>query len=123
MWWSPLIPAAIERAGRRFPPLELLRELLGEAGLRVEAEWVQLDGLVFGERYLDPRGPLEPAWRAGDSTWSLATPGELGAALERLERLLAAGEVGAFLAERERRRRSVGQTTFLWARAAGPESH
>jgi len=73
------------------------------------------DGVLQGAAYFDPAGPLDPAWRQGDSTWSLASPQELDAALDRVRRLIADDEMEGWFAGREARRAAVGQTTFVLA--------
>ena len=119
-WYAALIPDAIERALRRYLPVERLVQELEQGGLRDVARWVPLDAVLQGDAYLDPRGPFRPEWRAGDSSWALATEAELTQALERLDRLIQDGSIAAFLAERETLRRACGQATFVVGRQPGP---
>jgi hypothetical protein len=76
---------------------------------------VELSAVLQGSSYLDPQGPLHKAWRAGDSTWSLASDAELTSACQRVEEMNAEGEMQAYLEQRERRRLDFGQSTFVCA--------
>jgi len=115
-WWAALIPAAIERLLVRFPSVELLKSLCQQTGFVGFESVVPVDEVLQGEAYLNPKGPLSAAWRAGDSTWSLTTEEELSLALGDVTSKLEAGSMAAFLELREERRADVGQTTFLAAR-------
>ena len=87
-----------------------------EAGFEIESIVADLDGILQGETYLDPCGPLREAWRAGDSTWTLVAPDELAAAQQRVEQLNREGDMTGYLQRREARRAEVGQATFFCAR-------
>lgn len=115
-WWAALIPAAIERMLRRFPSIESLKDIARRTGFVDSELHVPLAEVLQGEQYLDPKGPLSAAWRAGDSTWSLVTEEELPQALNRVTSLLKDGRMVAFLEEREQLRAKIGQTTFLAVR-------
>lgn len=115
-WWADLIPVAVARLSCRMPDLNPLTEILTTAGFEIELIEADLDGCLQGASYLDPTGPLNEAWRAGDSTWSLATDAELTAATERVERMNRDGTMPAWLQAREEQRRSLGQTTFICGR-------
>lgn len=115
-WWAALIPAAIERMLRRFPSIETLEEISKRTGFVDSEIKVPFDEVLQGKNYLDPKGPLSAAWRAGDSTWSLVTEEELTHALDRVTSSLKDGSMAAFLEEREELRTKIGQTTFLAVR-------
>jgi ubiquinone/menaquinone biosynthesis C-methylase UbiE len=115
-WWADLIPAAVERLAYRLPSPDQLRQMLVAAGFHITLEVADLQGVLQGASYLDTNGPLKKEWRAGDSTWTLATAGELDAAQERVEQMLEDGTTEQFLGDREALRRKVGQSTFLCAR-------
>lgn len=115
-WWADLIPVAVARLSCRMPDLNPLTEILAAAGFEIELIEADLDGCLQGASYLDPTGPLNEAWRAGDSTWSLATDAELTAAQERVERMNRDGTMQAWLEAREETRRSLGQSTFICGR-------
>jgi 2-aminoethylphosphonate-pyruvate transaminase len=117
-WWAALIPAAIERMLRRFPSLETLEEISKRAGFIDSEINVPLAEVLQGKQYLDPKGPLSTAWRAGDSTWSLVTEEELPQVLDKVTSMLKDGSMAAFIEEREQLRAKIGQTTFLAARKA-----
>lgn len=115
-WWANLIPAAIHRLSRRMPDLDSLKQIIVETGFSIEFITADLDGVLQGPSYLDPQGPLREAWRAGDSTWSLATDKELASAQQRVERMTLEGTMQAYVSEREKKRQEVGQSTFICGR-------
>ena len=65
-----------------------------------------------GDAYFDGRGPLDPAWRRGDSFWSMVSEVELERLLDRVRALDAEGTLDAFVAEHDRMRPAVGQLGF-----------
>ncbi len=115
-WYADLIPVAVARLNCRMSDLDQLNQILTEAGFDIEAVSSDLDGILQGPSYLDPKGPLCEAWRAGDSTWLLTSDAELADALQRIERMNAEGTMQAYLDERESRRLDIGQTTFVCGR-------
>ena len=115
-WWADLIPVAVARLSCRMPDLDQLNQILTKVGFDIETVSADLDGILQGPSYLDPQGPLREAWRAGDSTWSLAADAELVDARERVERMNAEGTMQAYLDGREQKRMEVGQTTFVCGR-------
>ncbi len=115
-WYYALIPEAARRIRERFPPLVTLRGMLEEEGMEWRGSFAPLDLVLMGEAYFDPRGPLDPVWRAGDSTFALVTPEELERALATLRRLEAEGRLERFLAEQDAEREKVGQITVFYAR-------
>lgn len=118
-WWADLIPAAVDQMAKRFPSLELLVSILEETGFTYKGNIVPLDCVLQGENYLDPEGPLKASYRDGDSTWSLVTDKELEQALERVQAMNADGSMTCYLETRENLRRSIGQTTSVFARKDG----
>lgn len=115
-WWAPLIPDAIGKVAKRFPPMPVLERLLGEAGMEVVKTYVPAETLVPAEQYLDLEGAFTAEYRASDSSWSMASEAELAAGLATLRATLDAGEGAAFLEEREAARTAGGQTTVVIAR-------
>ena len=115
-WWAALIPAAVDRMLRRCPSLERYENFFQQAGFVGFDVVVPVAEVLQGEQYLDAAGPLSAAWRAGDSTWSLATDEELSQALDNVTARLKDGSMDAFMEEREQLRAKIGQTTFLAAR-------
>ncbi|NES20947.1 MAG: methyltransferase domain-containing protein [Symploca sp. SIO3E6] len=114
-WWADLIPQAMQRVAKRFPPLETITSLLAEIGFQEGGQIVPVDAVLQGNNYLEPEGPLNKAYRDGDSTWSLATEAELEQALERVRNMNADGSIKQYLEKRENLRRHIGQTTFIYA--------
>lgn len=118
-WWAAIIPDAMTRMAERYIALPALEAMLGEVGFEYRGAIVPLDEVLQAQDYLNAAGPLDPSWRRGDSTWTLATDRELEAGLAWLRSMIDDHTVDAWLAERERLRREVGQTVFIQARKPG----
>ena len=114
-WYATLVPDAVETMRRRHADTEELTGVLADAGLAPRGRFVQADAVVQGDAYFDGRGPLDPAWRRGDSIWSAVSTSELRQALDRIRDLDEAGTLDAFVAEHDRMRPSVGQVGFHYA--------
>ncbi len=114
-WYYHLLPRATEAMCRRFATLDVVRGLLDDAGFVDEGNFVPLDAICQGEAYFDGRGPLDEAWRAGDSVWALAGDDEVAQALARVRELDEAGDLDSFVAEHDARRPQIGQVTFVFA--------
>jgi len=115
-WWLyALVESAVERMLARFVPLAEFEALMATCGLEPCGRFVPTDAVVQGESYFDPRGPLDPTWRAGDSLWSTVSAGEIESVESRLRAMDARGELDAFVARQDAERIHVGQTTFLCA--------
>jgi len=114
-WYYRLAPHAQAKVLRNFAPLETLRGFMAESGLRDRGRFVPVDAVCQGPAYFDGRGPLDKAWRDGDSFWALADPEGLKAALDQVRALDATGDLAAFVAKHDARRPSIGQITFLCA--------
>ena len=99
----------------RHADTEVLTGLLAGAGLAPRGRFVPTDAVMQGDAYFDGRGPLDPAWRRGDSLWSVVSDVELEDALTRIRTLDGAGALDAFVAEQDRIRPSVGQFGFHYA--------
>jgi SAM-dependent methyltransferase len=115
-WWAALIPEATRQVSARYPAIEELVALTVTAGLAVEFIVADLHGVLQGAAYLDLTGPRSPTWRQSDSTWALASAEEIRQAERSLDDLERSGGMEAFIQEREQRRRTLGQTTFLCVR-------
>ncbi len=115
-WWADLIPEAVDKIAQRCPTLERIRSLLEVVGFGFGGMIVPLHEVLQGNKYLDPQGPLDKAYRDGDSTWSLTTEEELQNALVRLQAMHDEGSIASYLQQREQRRHEVGQTTCVFAR-------
>ena len=114
-WYASLVPEAVATMCRRHADTGTLTGLLAEAGLAPQGRFVPSDAVLQGDAYFDGRGPLDPAWRRGDSLWSAVSEPELERALDRIRALDDAGTLDAFVAEHDRVRPSVGQVGFHYA--------
>ncbi|RKZ43555.1 MAG: hypothetical protein DRR00_29530 [Candidatus Parabeggiatoa sp. nov. 3] len=114
-WWADLIPEAVGRIAKRFPPIEIMTSMLKEVGFHKVGIVVPVNAVLQGGNYLDPMGPLKKDFRDGDSTWSLATNEELKQAQARVQLMNQEGSMTNYLETRENLRKNIGQTTFLFA--------
>jgi len=114
-WYAALVPGAVEVACGRHADTEVLTRLLATSGLEPRGRFVPSDALMRGDAYFNGRGPLDPAWRRGDSLWADASERELARALETIRARNSAGTLDAFVAEHDRQRPSIGQTGFHFA--------
>jgi ubiquinone/menaquinone biosynthesis C-methylase UbiE len=114
-WYYDLIPQALDAALARCVPSDRLGEIIEAAGLSLADRTVPLDAVMQGAAYFEPLGPLDASWRAGDSIWALAPEEELSDALARVRALDADGALQAYLVERDAKRLTYGQFTFVAA--------
>jgi SAM-dependent methyltransferase len=117
-WYYDLIPQAADVLRRRYAPLSVLADLAEANGLTVTGQFVPIDAVLQGPSYFDGAGPLSEAWRRGDSSWSLVDDAEMAAMAEQVTTRRDRGELDAYVAETDARRRSIGQVTFVVARRA-----
>ena len=115
-WWADLIPEAVGRMAARIPSIDQTVEMLTQADFGNGGVVVPLYDVLQGPSYFDPVGPLRESFRNGDSTWALVSNAELKPAMDRIRDMNRDGSIDAFLAERDERRRRVGQTTFIFGR-------
>ena len=111
-WYAALVPGAVDAMCRRHPDTGELTALFSEAGLALRGRFVPSDAVMQGDAYFNGRGPLDSAWRRGDSLWSVVSESELDGALHRIRTLDEAGTLDAFVAEQDRTRPSIGQIGF-----------
>ena len=114
-WYYHLAPAAAAAMAARFCPLERLRAFCADAGLAHRGAFVPIDAVCQGAAYFDPRGPLEKAWRDGDSFWALVDAATLAEATERVRAMAAEGTLADFVARHDARRPELGQITLIAA--------
>lgn len=112
-WYYQLIPSALASVLQRCAPSERLIAALRAVGFAFHDRIVAHEAVMQGPAYFDGEGPLDPAWRKGDSIWSLATSSEIGNAERRIRDLAAVGGLQAFVAEHDRLRPSLGQFSFF----------
>jgi ubiquinone/menaquinone biosynthesis C-methylase UbiE len=121
-WWLALFPNASKMICSRFPPMSILKEHLKAAGFLLDADSVMVPlerSLMAEHKYLEKgvEAAFDPAYRAGDSSWSMAeNSGELEEGLSKLRSMIDAGSADEWLNKREQLRLSVGQATFITAK-------
>ena len=114
-WFYHLIPAALEDMTQRHIPLSTLVRLLRETGFVTRQRFVPVDAVMQGEAYFNPRGPLDPIWRAGDSIWNLVEPDKLNKTMQLIRDWNRPGTLQDFVYEHDAMRQHVGQTSFIFA--------
>ncbi len=114
-WYYHLCPEGHGTIRRRFAPFEVLRAIFEDAGFVNRGSFAPLDAVCQGDAYFDGRGPLDKAWRDGDSFWAHVSAAELEAAQARVLALDAEGALDAFVSGHDARRPEIGQITFLFA--------
>jgi ubiquinone/menaquinone biosynthesis C-methylase UbiE len=114
-WYYALIPDAADALRRRYAPLEVLEEATADAGLQSRGRLVPADAVLQGDSYFDARSIRDPAWRNGDSAWSLADDTELAEALDQVARHEQDGTLDQLVAGHDRHRADLGQLTLLTA--------
>ncbi len=114
-WHYSLIPEAADALRHRYAPVDELIEILDDHGFEHRGRFAPVDATLQGEAYFDPHGPLSKEWRDGDSVWSLVSEDQLERALYRIRKLDRNGELEAYVARNDARRRDIGQATLLFA--------
>ena len=117
-WYMHLIPTALQTLFNRCISTEKLEAVLAETGFQFEGRSVPLDGVLQGAAYFKASGPLDPEWRKGESSWTLAPAAEIAAAEAKLRSLQETGDLDAYCLDHDNKGRQVGQTTFHMARKA-----
>lgn len=112
-WYRELFGNAFERFRQRVIPIPTLVRLLDSNGFAHRGNVVPVDAVFQGASYYDPVGPLEETWRSGDSVFALATLSELESGCSRLRAMRNDGTLSQFVEEKDSRRRSIGQVTFV----------
>ena len=115
-WWADLFPKIVDKMATRIPSIKLTMEMLHIAGFQRGGIIVPFHEILQGPSYFDPKGPLQKSFRDGDSTWALLSEAELHQTLECIHTMNEDGSITEYLDEREKRRKRVGQTTFIFAR-------
>jgi SAM-dependent methyltransferase len=113
-WPVHLIPEAGAEISRRLMPLDALESALLDSDIAPRGRFVPVDAVVQGPDYFDPRGPLRPEWRAGDSIWALVDDARLAEVERTLRALDARGEIEAYVTRHDALRPQIGQITFVY---------
>jgi ubiquinone/menaquinone biosynthesis C-methylase UbiE len=115
-WFYELIPQAIDAVLGRCASAAHYEAAFAGLGFEIVERIVPLELVLMGPAYFDGRGPLDPAWRNGDSIWALSPPDELSDAVAHVERLERDGELQDFIARHDAKRSKTGQFTLLVVR-------
>jgi ubiquinone/menaquinone biosynthesis C-methylase UbiE len=120
-WYNRLIPQrAIDAFCGRFAPVDVLTEMLVSLGFEMHGRFVPLDALVQVDSICNPRGPLDPKWRDGNSLWSVLNENELDEVCGQIRQMARDGELTQFVERHSAPVRAVGQFTFLYATSGRP---
>lgn len=117
-WWSSFLPQAVERVKLLLPIKSLdsgwFHRLAEGAGLEAISSAINYEEtLQHQPQYLSIESYLDPGFRRGISTWSLASPAESSMALARMRKLLEDPGRESFFEEREQARVKTGQSVFI----------
>ena len=120
MWWAECIPDAFSAWEKRAPTVETMRTALEEAGFdpnSVRFEHIYDEILYDADLYFDLDGFVEKSeyFAKNDSTFALCKEGELAAAVEKIKKLKADGELEAWFERKNMQRKQVGQTVCVFA--------
>jgi len=115
-WFYGLIPDARASIVRRCISWPALETTLQAVGFDSVSRFVALDAVLQGQAYFDGLGPLDAAWRAGDSIWAAASDGEIQSAEAEIRRRDRAGSLAQFVRDEDARRPDIGQFTLAIAR-------
>jgi SAM-dependent methyltransferase len=113
-WYYALITRAADTLAAWYAPLDALETILDDLGIKTHDRFVPMKTPLQGGAYLEGRGPLDEAWRAGDSTWTLVTEEELDWTMTTIATLEEPGELDTFVRVKDEKRQEVGQITFLY---------
>lgn len=116
VWWGDLIKPAVDRMTGRFTSNEKLHEILDAAGFEITDQIVPVSTIIQQAGYFDEDALHRKEFRDGDSHFSLLTEAELQHTLDRIDKMRAAGQLSAYIAERDRLRQRIGQFTYFVAR-------
>ena len=116
-WWAELIPQAMTAVKHRYPKIEYLESILSEIGIASFEHYVEVDEVLQGDSYFDPKGPFSQTYRDADSNWTLVSPEELDSALKQLTEHENKGSLHSYVQNRDDLRKKIGQMTFIKALA------
>lgn len=114
-WWAELIPQAMAAYKHRYPKLKHLESILSDLGIQDFEHYIEVDEVLQGESYFDPKGPFNKTYRDADSNWTLVSPQELESALNTLKDHEQNGNLDAYVQTRDALRKEIGQMTFMKA--------
>ena len=114
-WWAEIIPEAMTAYKHRYPKLKHLEALLSQMGISDFEHYIEVDEVLQGESYFDPKGPFNKTYRDADSNWTLVSPDELESALNKLREHEANNNLEKFVQDRDSLRKKIGQMTFIKA--------
>jgi len=114
-WFMDLIPRVKTTFQSRYIHFKTLGRFVLEAGFDNKIRAISFPETLQGLQYFNLVGPLDVAWRLGDSKWQMATQEEIQEAQTKIIELLKEGKLGAYFDEKDKFRREKGQTTFIVA--------
>lgn len=116
-WYAPYFPEAAKALAARFTPIEQIQELLKRAGFS-EVGLVYPQQCCYTKHSLDPLGPFEADWRAGDSLFAYYQdkPELLAQNLARLQEAIDSGAVLEQINATKTRAEKTRQVIFVIGR-------
>ena len=115
-WFYSFIPDAMRAVQEKTISLEKMAEQLQEVGFYSQSQEVPLDLILQNKAYFQFEGILDPAWRRGDSIWSLVEDETLETVLNKVRDLRQRKKLEDFMKQHDLPRNNSGQVTFTIAR-------
>jgi ubiquinone/menaquinone biosynthesis C-methylase UbiE len=111
-WYMDLIPDAVKKLNEKTFELSEYKEMFKE--FEYLGCYMNTNERLQGSAYNQYERVFDENWRAGDSTWALATEDELKSGLEKCREMIANDEEWTkWINERERKREQVGQSVYI----------
>lgn len=118
-WYYHLIADETTRMCERHAPLNILQQLMEDAGIAYQQCFVPVDALMQGNAYFNPCGPLDKSWRDGDSIWSTVADKTIATIGAQLTKLNQSGKLEDYLRDHDSERKHIGQFSFLCGQRSG----
>ncbi|MEC9070592.1 MAG: class I SAM-dependent methyltransferase [SAR324 cluster bacterium] len=115
-WFYHFIPDAMRAVQEKTISLEKMSEQLQEVGFFNHSQEVPLDLILQNEAYFHFNSILDPAWRRGDSIWSLVEDETLKNVLNKVKDMKKRNKLEDFMLKHDIPRKTTGQVTFTIAR-------
>ena len=115
-WPYQFLPQAQKKIEDRYIENDFLQNKMETCGFHNIQRIVPTHVILQGDDYYNCKGPFDPAWRDGDSTWSLASDNELEDAQEEIKAFFSTNDYRDFFLEAENKRKIYGQCIFICGR-------
>ena len=116
-WWKELVPEAMKKFEARSPTVEKIQEIFTDAGFsEIMIEPIFDEFLYNPELYLNPAKYVDvDRYIPMCSIFNMATDEELKTGVAKVQHMINVGSLDTWFAQKERLRKSIGQTVMLYA--------